>query len=374
MTWAGPLNIVTAPRLEGYGRFQPGERMGIVQIRELIEAGVHFGHPVSRWHPKMAPYIYGKRNLIHIIDLRQTVRGILRARNFLKNMAADGGKVLFVGTKRQAKVTVTSVAQKASMPYVSERWPGGMLTNFRTVRGRLKRLEELEQLETDGTISRYGKKMISAMRREKRKILRNLDGVRAMTELPAALLVVDPRAELIAVKEARILGIPTVAVIDTDCDPGLVDIPVPANDDAFRSVQIILACLTEAVQEGSAAYQEKVAIAQKMEEQKEEAARKAKEARESARKAAQAAQAAAAKVTEAKAAAAKAAAAKAAAAKAAAAKTAAAKTAAPGEAAAKTAPAEKPGEKAAPGKGESPPVGESVPTAPASEASTTGTP
>ena len=267
--------------------------MGTVRIRDLIEAGAHFGHPVSRWHPKMAPYIYGKRNLIHIIDLRQTVRGILRARHFLKSIVADGGKVLYVGTKRQAKVTVTAVAQQAKMPYVSERWPGGMLTNFRTVRGRLKRLEELEQMEEDGTISRYGKKMISSMRREKRKILRNLDGVRTMTEIPAALLVVDPRSELIAIKEARILGIPTVAVIDTDCDPGLVDIPVPANDDAFRSVQIILNNLTESIQEGMVIQEEKLAIARKMEEQKEEAARKAKEAREVARKKALAAQAAA---------------------------------------------------------------------------------
>ena len=272
--------------------------MGIVRIQDLIEAGAHFGHPASRWHPKMAPYIFGKRNLIHIIDLRQTVRGILRARHFLGKVTAEGGKVLYIGTKRQAKVTVASQAQKVSMPYVSERWPGGMLTNFRTVRGRLARLEELERMEDDGTISRYGKKMISTMRREKRKILRNLDGVRTMTELPAAILVVDPRHELIAIKEARILRIPTVAIIDTDCDPGLVDIPVPANDDAFRSVQIILANLTEAIEKGAKEHLEKVEIARKVEEQKEEATRKAKEAREAARKKASAAAVAAPSVPQ----------------------------------------------------------------------------
>ncbi|MCZ6689241.1 MAG: 30S ribosomal protein S2 [Planctomycetota bacterium] len=258
--------------------------MGVVGIRDLIDAGAHFGHPVSRWHPKMAPYIYGKRNLIHIIDLRQTIRGILRGRHFLKNVVADGGMVLLVGTKRQAKATVTTLAQKAEMPYVSERWPGGMLTNFQTVRSRLKRLEELEQMEEDGTINRYSKKMISSMRREKRKIMRNLDGVRNMTELPAAVLIVDPRSEMIAVKEARILNIPTVAIIDTDCDPELVDIPVPANDDAFRSVQVILASLTEGIEQGVVKWKEKARIAEKMEAQKEDAARKAKEAREVERK------------------------------------------------------------------------------------------
>ncbi|MCZ6602525.1 MAG: 30S ribosomal protein S2 [Planctomycetota bacterium] len=258
--------------------------MGVVGIRDLIDAGAHFGHPVSRWHPKMAPYIYGKRNLIHIIDLRQTIRGILRGRHFLKNVVADGGMVLLVGTKRQAKATVTTLAQKAEMPYVSERWPGGMLTNFQTVRSRLKRLEELEQMEEDGTINRYSKKMISSMRREKRKIMRNLDGVRKMTELPAAVLIVDPRSEMIAVKEARILDIPTVAIIDTDCDPELVDIPVPANDDAFRSVQVILASLTEGIEQGVVKWKEKARIAEKMEAQKEDAARKAKEAREVERK------------------------------------------------------------------------------------------
>jgi small subunit ribosomal protein S2 len=177
------------------------------------------------------------------------------------------------------------------MPFVSERWPGGMLTNFQTVRSRLKRLEELETMEEEGTISRYSKKMISSMRREKRKILRNLDGVRTMTELPAAILVVDPRHELIAVKESKTLSIPSVAVIDTDCNPELVDIPVPANDDAFRSVQMVLASLTEAVGEGVAAWREKMELARKLEEQKEEAARKIKEARELARRQAQAAKA-----------------------------------------------------------------------------------
>jgi small subunit ribosomal protein S2 len=265
--------------------------MAAVRIRDLIEAGAHFGHPVSRWHPKMEPYIYGKRNLIHIIDLRQTVRGILRARHFLRSVTEEGGKVLFVGTKRQAKATISALAPQVGMPFVSERWPGGMLTNFQTVRSRLKRLEELETLEADGTINRYSKKMISSMRREKRKILRNLDGVRTMTELPAAVLVVDPRHELIAVKESRTLNIPTVAVIDTDCNPELVDIPVPANDDAFRSVQMILTSLAESIGEGAAMWEEKLAVARKLEEQKEEAARKIKEARELARRQAQAAKA-----------------------------------------------------------------------------------
>ena len=259
--------------------------MAIVQVKDLIEAGVHFGHRASRWNPKMRPYIYGKRNLIHIIDLRETVRGLLRAYRYLAKVASNGSLVLFVGTKRQAKEAIEREAGRCGMPYVSERWLGGTLTNYRTIRERLKRLKELEQLwlpanenpdkidlpsymrgmlnesgklesgkaPATAEIHRYSKKMISTLNRELAKIQRNLQGIREMNRLPDAMVVVDPKREHIAIKEAQRMGVTTVALIDTDSDPDVVDLPVPGNDDSIRSIELMLAKLADAILEGRAA-------------------------------------------------------------------------------------------------------------------------
>lgn len=219
-------------------------------VRQLVDSGIHFGHRVSRWNPKMSPYIYGKRNLIHIIDIRETVKGLLRAKNFVSRTVASGKDVLFVGTKRQAKAAVVECATRVEMPYVTERWLGGTLTNFRTIRSRLGRLDELETEASDGTISEYSKKAIASRTRELRKIKRNLEGIRLMDKLPGCLVIIDVRREHIAVREARKLHIPTVCLIDTDSDPDFADIPIPGNDDAMRSIELILRHLSEAVEAG----------------------------------------------------------------------------------------------------------------------------
>jgi small subunit ribosomal protein S2 len=225
----------------------------IVTVQELIDNGVHFGHRVSRWNPKMAPFIHGKRNTIHIIDLRSTVRGLVRASHFLQRIAAEGRDVLFVGTKRGAKAVVQEVAHNCGMPAVTERWLGGTLTNFETIRRRLVRLEELEAFEGTDEFLAQSKKDISKHHREKRKLLKNLGGIRRMATLPGALVVVDPRREAISVKEANRVGIPVVALLDTDCDPDVVDIPIPGNDDSMRSVDTILKRLSDAVGAGAKA-------------------------------------------------------------------------------------------------------------------------
>ncbi|HVX14516.1 MAG TPA: 30S ribosomal protein S2 [Pirellulales bacterium] len=226
--------------------------MATVLVKQLIEAGVHFGHRASRWNPKMRPYIYGRRNLIHIIDVRETVRGLIRARKYLTQVAAGGSLVLFVGTKRQAAETVERESTRCGMPFVSDRWLGGTLTNFRTIRSRLTRLEELERLRSGEELQTYSKKMQSALNREYRKMFRNLNGMRTMNRLPECMVVIDPRKEHNAIDEARKLGITTVALIDTDCDPDLVDLPIPGNDDSIRSIEIVLQQLANAVLEGKA--------------------------------------------------------------------------------------------------------------------------
>jgi len=214
-------------------------------VKDLIDAGVHFGHRSSRWNPKMKPYIYGKRNLIHIIDLKETVRGLLRAGKFFQRVASQNGLILFVGTKRQASETIVDECTRCAMPYVTERWLGGTLTNFRTIRSRLERLDELEQtLDGEQALS-YSKKMIATLTRERTKIDRNLAGIRHMTRLPEALMVVDPHREHNAVAEARKLGIKVVALLDTDCDPDLVDLPIPGNDDSMRSIELVLRRLAD---------------------------------------------------------------------------------------------------------------------------------
>ncbi|MBX3420408.1 MAG: 30S ribosomal protein S2 [Pirellulaceae bacterium] len=221
-------------------------------VKNLVEAGVHFGHRVSRWNPKMKPYIYGVKNSIHILDIRETLRGLLRAKKYLNQVAAGGSLVLFVGTKRQASQSVEEQALRCGMPFVSERWLGGALTNFRTIRSRMGRLEELETIINSEGINSFSKKMQSALNREYRKIYRNLNGLRTMNRLPECLVVVDPSKEKNAIREARRLGITTVALIDTDSDPEMVDLPIPGNDDGIRSIELLLSELANAVLAGKA--------------------------------------------------------------------------------------------------------------------------
>ncbi|HZL38641.1 MAG TPA: 30S ribosomal protein S2 [Tepidisphaeraceae bacterium] len=221
-------------------------------VKSLVEAGVHFGHRVSRWNPKMEPYIQGKRNMIHIIDPRETVKGLFRARRFLQSIVAGGKDILFVGTKRQARHAIEEETKRCGMHYVSVRWLGGTLTNFRTIRARLLRLEELEKLWATGQIETYSKKMKSTLQREMDKIKTNLEGIRKMERMPGAMFIIDTRREHIAVKEAKKLGVPTVALIDTDSDPDLIDLPIPGNDDAMRAIEIIMKDLADAIIEAKA--------------------------------------------------------------------------------------------------------------------------
>ncbi len=220
-------------------------------VQDLIEAGIHFGQRASGWNPKMQPYIYGKRNGIHIIDIKETVKGLLLAKRFIAKTVADGKDVCFVGTKRQAKSVLETRVPDVKMHYVTERWLGGTLTNFRTIRTRLKRLEELEGIDAgaDG-FTKYSKKMESQLKREKRKISRNLEGIRHMEKLPGVLVVLDVRKEHTALKEARKLGIPTICLIDTDGDPDAADIAIPGNDDSMRSIDVVIRELCLAISEG----------------------------------------------------------------------------------------------------------------------------
>jgi small subunit ribosomal protein S2 len=219
-------------------------------VQSLVDAGVHFGHRVSRWNPKMEPYIRGKRNMIHIIDVKETIKGLVRAKKLTQQIVAAGRDVLFVGTKRQARHCIEDEAKRVGMHYVSERWLGGTLTNFRTIRARLNRLEELEKLWESGQIESYSKKMKSTLSRERDRIKGNLQGIRKMERLPGLMVIIDTRREHIAVKEARKLGVTTVALIDTDSDPDLIDLPIPGNDDAMRAVEIIVKELAESILEG----------------------------------------------------------------------------------------------------------------------------
>ncbi|MBI4565636.1 MAG: 30S ribosomal protein S2 [Planctomycetes bacterium] len=221
-----------------------------IDPKALLAAGVHFGHKVSRWNPKMAPFIFGKRNLIHIIDVRQTVKGLIKACHFLEQLAARGELILFVGTKRQASTVIRDEAKRCGMPYVSERWLGGTLTNYATIRERLGRLRTIEEWEQDGTINRYGKKEQAAIGREKRKLIRNLDGIRNLDRIPSALVVIDPVHEAIAVAEADKVGAATVALVDTDGNPEAIDIPIPGNDDSMKVIQIVINKIADAVLEG----------------------------------------------------------------------------------------------------------------------------
>jgi small subunit ribosomal protein S2 len=230
--------------------------MPSVSMRQMLEAGVHFGHQTRFWNPKMAPFIFGERNKIHIINLETTQPMFAEAAKFIKNVVADGGKVLFVGTKRSARDAVQREAIRASMPYVNQRWLGGMLTNFKTIRQSIKRLAELQDLDSTGALERRGKKEAQVLRREMDKLMRSLGGIREMSALPDALFVVDVGHEDIAIHEARKLGIPVVAVVDTNCSPDGIDYVIPGNDDAMRAIGLYAAAIAEAVIEGRAAVPE----------------------------------------------------------------------------------------------------------------------
>jgi small subunit ribosomal protein S2 len=246
-------------------------------VKQLIESGVHFGHRVSRWNPKMRPYIYGRRNLIHIIDVRETVRGLLRARKYLTQVAEHGSLILFVGTKRQAGEAIQREAERCGMPYCNDRWLGGALTNFRTIRSRLGRLEELEEIRSGEQLGTYSKKMQSSLNREYRKMHRNLNGIRSMNRLPECLVIVDPKKEKNAISEARKLGIATVALIDSDCDPDVVDLPIPGNDDGLRSINMITKLLADAIVAGKQAVAEQKEAAAEGEQKGQESAAETQE-------------------------------------------------------------------------------------------------
>lgn len=221
--------------------------MAVVSMKQLLEAGVHFGHQTRRWNPKMAPYIFTQRNGIYIIDLQKTVRKIEEAYDFVREVAASGESILFVGTKKQAYDSIYEEATRCGMFYVNERWLGGTLTNFRTIRSRVARLKKIEQMKEDGTYDVLPKKEVLELEKERARLERFLGGIREMDSLPGAMFVVDPRKERIAIAEARKLGIPIVAIVDTNCDPDEVDYVIPGNDDAIRAVRLLTAKMADAV-------------------------------------------------------------------------------------------------------------------------------
>ncbi|SHN71847.1 30S ribosomal protein S2 [Desulfitobacterium chlororespirans] len=224
--------------------------MAVISMKQLLEAGVHFGHQTRRWNPKMARYIFTERNGIYIIDLQKTVRKVEEAYNYVRNLAADGGTVLFVGTKKQAQESVKEEAERCGMYYVNERWLGGMMTNFQTIQKRVSRLRELEKMEAEGVFEVLPKKEVAALRHEMEKLERFLGGIKSMKKLPDALFIVDPRKERIAVAEARRLNIPIVGIVDTNCDPDEIDVVIPANDDAIRAVKLLTGRIADAIIEG----------------------------------------------------------------------------------------------------------------------------
>ncbi|MCR4710612.1 MAG: 30S ribosomal protein S2 [Clostridiales bacterium] len=225
--------------------------MTVISMKQLLEAGVHFGHQTRRWNPKMAPYIFTERNGIYIIDLQKTVKKIEEAYEAMKEIAAEGKPVLFVGTKKQAQQAVKDEAERCGQYFVSERWLGGMLTNHKTISKRIARLYEIEKMEEDGTFEKLAKKEVIKLRAEAEKLEKFLGGIKEMKGMPGAIFVVDPKKERIAVKEARILGIPIIGIVDTNCDPDDVDYVIPANDDAIRAVKLITSRMADAVIEAN---------------------------------------------------------------------------------------------------------------------------
>ena len=232
--------------------------MSVISMKQLLEAGVHFGHQTRRWNPKMAPYIFAERNGIYIIDLQKTVKKIDEAYFAVADIIANGGEILFVGTKKQAQDSIKEEAERCGMFYVNERWLGGMLTNFSTIKTRIARLKELEQMQEDGTFDVLSKKEVAGLLHEKEKLENNIGGIKEMTRIPDVMFIVDPRKERIAIQEAHILGIPVVAIVDTNCDPEEVDYVIPGNDDAIRAVKLIAGKIADAVIEAKQGEQDAV--------------------------------------------------------------------------------------------------------------------
>ena len=224
--------------------------MSVISMKQLLEAGVHFGHQTRRWNPKMAEYIFTERNGIYIINLQKTVKKVIEAYNFIKEVAESGEEILFVGTKKQAQDSIKEEAERVGMYYVNARWLGGMLTNFKTIRKRIDRLNQLEKMEADGTFDLLPKKEVSKLKLEAEKLDKYLGGIKEMKKLPGAMFVVDPKKEKIAIAEAKKLGIPVVAIVDTNCDPDEVDYVIPGNDDAIRAVKLIASTMGNAIIEG----------------------------------------------------------------------------------------------------------------------------
>ena len=224
--------------------------MSVISMKQLLEAGVHFGHQTRRWNPKMKEYIFTERNGIYIIDLQKTVKKIDEAYYFVRDLAMDGKSILFVGTKKQAQESIEQEAKRCEMFYANQRWLGGMLTNFKTIQGRIAQLRKIEKMEADGDFAFLPKKEVIKLKAEQEKLEKNLGGIKDMKKLPGALFVVDPRKEHIAILEAQTLGIPVVAIVDTNCDPDEADYPIPGNDDAIRAVKLIASKMADAVLEG----------------------------------------------------------------------------------------------------------------------------
>ena len=243
--------------------------MAVISMKQLLEAGVHFGHQTRRWNPKMAQYIFTERNGIYIIDLQKTVRKVDEAYAFVRDVAMEGKSILFVGTKKQAQESIESEAKRCNMFYVNNRWLGGMLTNFKTIRTRIDRLNQIDKMEQNGQFEVLPKKEVIAIKAEQEKLIKNLGGIKEMKKLPGALFVIDTRKEHIAVTEARKLGIPIIATVDTNCDPDEVDYPIPANDDAIRAVRLITSKMADAVLEGKQGEQMTDAAAEEVEDKDE---------------------------------------------------------------------------------------------------------
>ena len=253
--------------------------MSVVTMKQLLEAGVHFGHQTRRWNPKMAPYIFTERNGIYIIDLQKTVKKIDDAYEFLMKTVANGGKVLFVGTKKQAQAAIREEAERCGMYFVNERWLGGMLTNYKTIATRIKRLNEIKMMEEDGTFDALPKKEVLKLRALEEKLEKFLGGIKEMNGMPDALFVVDPKKEKIAVREAAILGIPVIGIVDTNCDPDDVDYVIPANDDAIRAVRLITSRMADAVLEGKQGESMAEEAAEEAAEEPQETVEEAEEAK-----------------------------------------------------------------------------------------------
>ncbi|MEG1501927.1 MAG: 30S ribosomal protein S2 [Synergistaceae bacterium] len=234
--------------------------MGVVSMKQLLECGVHFGHQTRRWNPKMKPFIFTERNGIYIIDLQKTVKGLEKAYDFVREVSKSGGNILFVGTKRQAQDPIRDEALRAGQFFINQRWLGGLLTNFATIRRRVMRMVELQTMEADGSINKYPKKEVILLRKDREKLEKNLSGIKDMKNIPDALFIIDPRREDIAILEARKLNIPIIAIVDTNCDPDFIDFPIPGNDDAIRAIELVVSLMADAFIEGRQGQDSKVAV------------------------------------------------------------------------------------------------------------------